>query len=88
MFFILDEEETIKESRAMIAAEEAYSQARAFGFSDFECWLTTGGDDRSLILESGANKVSITYLKERLRNLTSPLITIVFDSNLSRFLIT
>jgi hypothetical protein len=40
-----------------MASQEAYDQAQAFGFSDFECWLTTGGDDRSLILKSGANKV-------------------------------
>ena len=34
--------------------------ATKFGFSDFESWLTTGGDDRSLILEeTGANKYHI-----------------------------
>ena len=40
--------------------EEARSMAAKFGFSDFESWLTTGGDDRSLILEgTGANKYHI-----------------------------
>jgi len=42
------------------AAEDARNAAKTFGFSDFEAWLTTGGDDRSLILEgSGANKYHI-----------------------------
>jgi len=42
------------------AAEEARAAAKLFGFSEFESWLTTGGDDRSLILEnSGANKYHI-----------------------------
>lgn len=37
--------------------------ASKFGFSEFECWLTTGGDDRSLILEgTGANKYHIKPL--------------------------
>lgn len=40
--------------------------AKKFGYSDFEAWLTTGGDDRSLILDSGANKYHIrpTPIKE------------------------
>ena len=37
--------------------------ASRFSFSEFECWLTTGGDDRSLILEeTGANKYHIKPL--------------------------
>lgn len=40
------------------AADEACSRARSFGYSDFESMLTTGSDDRSLILETGSNKVS------------------------------
>lgn len=50
---------TNQTSAATMASQEAYDQAQAFGFSDFECWLTTGGDDRSLILKSGANKYHI-----------------------------
>ncbi len=41
------------------AAEDARNAAIKFGFSDFEAWLTSGGDDRSLILNSGANKYHI-----------------------------
>jgi len=39
--------------------EQARTEAMKFGYSEFESWLTTGGDDRSLILESGANKYHI-----------------------------
>jgi hypothetical protein len=39
--------------------EEARAKAIKFGYSEFESWLTTGGDDRSLILESGANKYHV-----------------------------
>jgi hypothetical protein len=39
--------------------DEAVRLASKFGYSKFECLLTTGGDDRSLILESGANKYHI-----------------------------
>lgn len=40
--------------------EEARNKARMFGYSEFEQMLTTGGDDRSIILEnSGANKYHI-----------------------------
>ena len=39
--------------------EDAIGMAKKFGFSEFECILTTGGDDRSLILETGANKYHI-----------------------------
>ena len=47
-------------SLADIASDEAREAAKKFGYSDFESWLTTGGDDRSLILEhSGANKYHI-----------------------------
>ena len=49
-------------SAATMASQEAYDAASAFGFSDFECWLTTGGDDRSLILKSGANKVCVVFI--------------------------
>jgi hypothetical protein len=45
-------------TRSEQASAAACAQARAFDFNDFEAWLTTGGDDRSLILKtSGANKV-------------------------------
>jgi|AntRauTorckE5430_2_1112549.scaffolds.fasta_scaffold00422_10 hypothetical protein len=39
--------------------EKARAEAIKFGYSEFESWLTTGGDDRSLILDSGANKYHI-----------------------------
>ena len=43
------------------AVGDFMSSAGRFGFSDFEALLTTGADDRSLILETGSNKVR-TYL--------------------------
>jgi len=43
----------------MKAAEEARQMALAHGYSDFEAWLTSGGDDRSLIKKTAANKVSL-----------------------------
>lgn len=43
----------------MKAAEEARQLALAHGYSDFEAWLTSGGDDRSLIKKTGANKYHI-----------------------------
>lgn len=46
-------------SAADLAAQDARNSAKAFGFDDFESWLTTGGDDRSLILKTGANKYHI-----------------------------
>ena len=47
-------------SPSVVAAEKAVNAAKLFGFSEFESWLTTGGDDRSLILEAtGANKYHI-----------------------------
>lgn len=47
-------------SLAEQAAEDTKKAAKLFGFSDFESWLTTGGDDRSLILsKTGANKYHI-----------------------------
>jgi len=36
--------------------DEARAKATECGYNEFESWLTTGGDDRSIILESGANK--------------------------------
>ena len=39
--------------------DDARAKASQFGYNEFETWLTTGGDDRSLILESGANKYHI-----------------------------
>ena len=48
----------IEPSPAMKAAEEARQMALAHGYSDFEAWLTSGGDDRSLIKKTAANKVS------------------------------
>ena len=42
----------------MKAAEEARQMALAHGYSDFEAWLTSGGDDRSLVKKTAANKVS------------------------------
>jgi len=39
--------------------EEPYSAAREAGFDAFEACLTCGGDDRSLILDSGTNKYHI-----------------------------
>ena len=50
-------------SRAMKAAEEARQMALAHGYSDFEAWLTSGGDDRSLIKKTAANKVSSGLLR-------------------------
>ena len=44
---------------AMKFAEESKSLAAAHGYSDFEQWLTAGGDDRSLIKPTGANKYHI-----------------------------
>ncbi len=38
---------------------DACDKASAFGYSDFEGVLTSGGDDRSLISDSGANKYHI-----------------------------
>ena len=44
-----------------LAAEDARNSAKAFGFNNFESWLTTGGDDRSLIHKStGTNKYYTT----------------------------
>ena len=40
-------------------ADESKSLAAAHGYSDFEQWLTAGGDDRSLIKPTGANKYHI-----------------------------
>lgn len=42
-----------------LAVEEAIAMATRFNYSEFEAWLTTGGDDRSLILDFGANKYHI-----------------------------
>ena len=53
----------IEPSRAMKAAEEARQMALAHGYSDFEAWLTSGGDDRSLIKKTAANKVSSRLLR-------------------------
>lgn len=40
--------------------QEALEMAKKHGFTEFEAWLTTGGDDRSLILpDTGANKYHI-----------------------------
>ena len=47
----------------MKAAEEARQMALAHGYSDFEAWLTAGGDDRSLIKKTAANKVSSRLLR-------------------------
>jgi Asparagine synthase len=47
-------------STCVLAAEEARSAAKACGYNDFESWLTTGGDDRSLInTATGTNKYHI-----------------------------
>jgi hypothetical protein len=47
-------------TRSEQASAVTCAQAREFKFNDFEAWLTTGGDDRSLILKSsGANKVCV-----------------------------
>ena len=48
-----------KPSLAVQAAEEARLAAKSAGFNDFEAWLTSGGDDRSLILATGTNKYHI-----------------------------
>ena len=49
----------VEPSPAMKAAEEARQLALSHGYSDFEAWLTSGGDDRSLIKKTGANKYHI-----------------------------
>jgi len=47
-------------SVATKAAEEARRTAMACGYTDFEAWLTAGGDDRSIIKQAtGANKYHI-----------------------------
>jgi len=47
-------------SAAVKAAEDARRSALSSGYTDFEAWLTAGGDDRSLIKEgTGANKYHI-----------------------------
>jgi hypothetical protein len=53
-----DQKESLTASEKYI--QEALAMAHKFGFTDFEAWLTTGGDDRSLILpDTGANKYHI-----------------------------
>jgi hypothetical protein len=55
---ITDQGESCTESEQY--AQEAIEMAKKFDFTDFEAWLTTGGDDRSLILpDTGANKYHI-----------------------------
>jgi asparagine synthase (glutamine-hydrolysing) len=45
---------------AMRAAQQVRASATSCGYNEFEAWLTTGGDDRSLIKPStGANKYHI-----------------------------
>ena len=53
----------------MKAAEEARQMALAHGYSDFEAWLTSGGDDRSLIKKTAANKVSSRLAEDLYRSL-------------------
>ena len=48
-----------KPSVCDLAAAEAQTAAKKAGFNEFEAWLTSGGDDRSLILKSGTNKYHI-----------------------------
>jgi hypothetical protein len=49
-----------KPSVCDLAAAEAQAAAKQAGFNVFEAWLTSGGDDRSLILKSGTtNKYHI-----------------------------
>ena len=51
---------TIPPSLAAQAADEAHTRAEASGYDRFEAHLTSGGDDRSLILEgTGTNKYHI-----------------------------
>lgn len=40
-------------------AADTLAMASKFDYTDFEGWLCAGGDDRSLILDSGANKYHI-----------------------------
>lgn len=47
------------ESTSEQYCEEACARASNFGYDTFESMLTTGGDERSLILESAANKYHI-----------------------------
>ena len=51
--------ETPDKFLAIRAAQQSIEAAKAHGYSEFEAWLTAGGDDRSLILDSGANKYHI-----------------------------
>ena len=46
-------------SASELYASETRAMASEFEYSDFEGWMCTGGDDRSLILETGANKYHI-----------------------------
>jgi asparagine synthase (glutamine-hydrolysing) len=46
-------------SQAETAAEEAILRAKKFGYTDFASLLTTGSDDRSIILDTGSNKYHI-----------------------------
>jgi len=41
------------------AINDAYSRAKELGYSDFEAWLTSGGDERNRILPTGCNKYHI-----------------------------
>jgi asparagine synthase (glutamine-hydrolysing) len=50
---------TVDRSTSEQYCDDARAKASQFGYNEFETWLTTGGDDRSLILESGANKYHI-----------------------------
>lgn len=54
-FFI----DSVVQSTSEQYCDEARASAAECGFDEFESWLTTGGDDRSLILDSGANKYHI-----------------------------
>ena len=48
-----------KGAKVYKALKQAQAAAKKAGFDEFEALLTSGGDDRSLILETGANKYHI-----------------------------
>ncbi len=49
----------MEEGTSELYVEDALNKAYKHGYSEFEAQLTTGGDDRSLISDTGANKYHI-----------------------------
>jgi len=49
----------VEEGASDLYVKDALNKAYKHGYSDFEAQLTTGGDDRSLISDTGANKYYI-----------------------------